>query len=251
MVNLPTIDIIIPNYNKGEYLEECLNSVIYQTYKKWKIYLIDDNSNDNSSQILKKYEKFDNIKIFNLKENKGPSFCRNFGIKESKSEFLAFMDSDDMWPKDKLEKQVSNMLKNNYNFTYTDFQFFFDDNLKKMKKSNLPLFFDYKKFLSHSSMSTSSIIINRKLLENINFKMVNHEDYLFKCDLLKNGSMAFKINETFVYYRINKDSRSSNKFKSILSLWKINKRYNNLNFFNNLKSIISISFNSLKKYGWK
>ena len=63
--------------------------------------------------------------------------------------------------------------------------------------------------------------------------------------------MAFKINETFVYYRINKDSRSSNKFKSILSLWKINKRYNNLNFFNNLKSIISISFNSLKKYGWK
>ena len=73
MVNQPTIDIIIPNFNKAKYLDECLNSIINQTYKKWKIYLIDDNSNDNSSQILKKYEKFDNIKIFNLKENKGPS----------------------------------------------------------------------------------------------------------------------------------------------------------------------------------
>ena len=251
MIDQPIIDIIIPNFNKAKYLDECLNSIISQTYKSWKIYLIDDNSNDYSRQVLKKYERFDDIKIFNLKENRGPSYCRNYGIEKSHSQFIAFMDSDDFWPKDKLEKQVKTMIKNNYSFTYTDFHFFFNDNLKKMKNSELPENFTYEKFLRHSSMSTSSILIKRALLKDIIFKQVNHEDYLFKCDLLKTGCQAFKINETYVFYRINKLGRSSNKVKNLLSLWKINRDYNDLKFLSNLKSILSISLHSLIKYGWK
>ena len=251
MADQPSIDIIIPNFNKAKYIDECLESIISQTYKNWKIYLIDDNSNDNSIEVLTKYKKFDNIKIFSLKENYGPSYCRNYGIDKSSSEFIAFMDSDDLWPKNKLEIQIKNMIKNNYSFTYTDFHTFFNDNIKEIKNSQLPLFFDYQKFLNHSSMSTSSILIKREILNDINFKNVNHEDYLFKCDLLKTGELAFKIKETYVYYRINKLSRSSNKIRNIYSLWKINKKHNNLSFFFNLKSVLSISINSLKKYGWK
>ena len=73
MVN-PNIDIIISNFNKGKYLKECLDSIFKQTYKYWKIYLVDDCSNDNSQEILNKYEKLDNIKIFRLKKNQGPSY---------------------------------------------------------------------------------------------------------------------------------------------------------------------------------
>ena len=100
-------------------------------------------------------------------------------------------------------------------------------------------------------MSTSSIMIKRSFLKKVQFQNVNHEDYLFKCDLLRSGDLAFKVKETYVYYRINKLSRSSNKIKSILNLWNINKNRNNLNFFSNLRSLISISIHSLKKYGWK
>ena len=100
-------------------------------------------------------------------------------------------------------------------------------------------------------MSTSSIIISRKTLGNIRFKDVEQEDYLFKCDLLKNGETAFKVKDTHVFYRINFNNRSSNKLKNILSVWKINKLQNKLSFFANLKSIFFISLNSLKKYGWK
>ena len=74
MVNQPTIDIIIPNFNKAKYLNQCLNSIISQTYKNWKIFLIDDNSKDNSKNILKQFEGNKNIEIFYLDENKGPSF---------------------------------------------------------------------------------------------------------------------------------------------------------------------------------
>ncbi len=251
MANNSTIDIIIPNFNKAKYISECLDSIISQTYKNWKIYLIDDNSQDNSKEVLLKYQNFENIKIFILEKNRGPSFCRNLGIQKSDSEYIAFMDSDDFWPKDKLEKQILAMQKNDYSFTYTDYYFFFNDDLKKMTKTNLPRFYDYKNFINHSSMSTSSILIKRKLLNKILFKEVNHEDYLFKCDLLRKGEMAFKIEDTFVFYRINKDNRSSNKLKNIYNLWTINKKNNNLKFFENLKSIFQIAINSLKKYGWK
>ncbi len=251
MVKLPTIDIIIPNYNKAKYLKQCLDSIISQTYKNWKIYLVDDNSNDNSEEVLQKYQNFDNFNFFLLKENKGPAFCRNYGIEKSASDYLAFMDSDDFWPKDKLEKQLNEMLKNNYSFTYTNYNYFYRDNEKKTKLVNLPLFLDFKSFLLQSSMSTSSIIISRKALGNIRFKDVEQEDYLFKCDLLKNVETAFNIKDTHVFYRINTKSRSGNKLKNILSVWKINKLQNKLNFFANLKSVFFISVNSLKKYGWK
>ena len=100
-------------------------------------------------------------------------------------------------------------------------------------------------------MSTSSIIISRKSLGDTRFKQVNHEDYLFKCDVLRKGEIAFKAKDTYVYYRINNNNRSSNKLKNLFSLWSINNNQNKLNFFTNFKSIFFISFNSLKKYGWK
>ena len=251
MVNNLTIDIIIPNFNKAKYLSKCLNSIISQTYKNWKVYLIDDYSNDNSKEILSKYQNIKNIKIFNLNENKGPAYCRNLGIQKSNSELIAFMDSDDYWPEDKLEKQITNMLNTNCNFTYTDFCFFFNDELNKKKMTNLPTKYNLNSFLKHSSMSTSSIIIKREILNNILFQNVKHEDYLFKCDLLKKGEVAYKVLDTFVFYRINKNNRSSNKIQNIINLWRINKEKNNLNFLTNLKSIFFICLNSLKKYGWK
>ena len=251
MVKQPDIDIIIPNYNKAKYLNQCLDSILSQTYKNWKIYLVDDNSHDDSAKIFKKYENIDNINFFLLKENKGPAFCRNYAIDKSSSEFIAFMDSDDFWPKDKLKNQINEMLKNDYNFTYTDYNFFFNDNEEKIKTVKMPLFLDYKNFILKSSMSTSSIIISRNSLGNVKFKNVDQEDYLFKCDLLKKGETAFNSKDTFVYYRINKNNRSANKLKNLVSLWQINKIHNQLNFFTNLKSLFFISINSLKKYGWK
>jgi len=251
MVNLPVIDIIITNYNKEKYLDECLNSVILQTYKKWKIYLIDDNSTDDSKQIINRYQDHKNINIFLLKNNKGPSYCRNLGIKNANSEYIAFLDSDDFWPENKLETQIISMIKNSYNFTYTNLKYFINNDKNQIRSTNLPENYDFNEFIFNSTMSTSSIIIKKNYLANIAFKDVKHEDYLFKCEILKKGIIANKINEAFVYYRINKNNRSSNKISNLLNLWKINKNYNNLKLFKNFKSVLKISINSVRTYGWK
>ena len=248
MNTTPLIDIIIPNYNKAKYLKECLESVINQTYKNWKIYLIDDFSNDDSRRILNDFRSYDNIKLIFTDKNYGPHHCRNIGIEQSNSDYVAFLDSDDFWPKEKLNLQIKDMIKNDLDFTFTDISYFKDSTIKKIE---LPNFYDFNNFILSSSMSTSSILLKREIISKIKFKDVMHEDYLFKCDILRENINAIKIKDTFVFYRMTKQNRSSNKFNNLINLWQINKKFNQLSFFTNIKSVLSISFNSLKNYGWK
>ena len=133
------IDIIVPNFNKGKYLDECLNSVILQDYKNWILYIIDDNSDDNSKNILSKYRDNPKIKIIELKKNKGPAFCRNLGMRISNSNFVSFLDSDDFWVSNKISSHLKFMLDGNLNFTFSDYQTFFEkDDIKKyIKKTNI------------------------------------------------------------------------------------------------------------------
>ena len=130
----PFVDIILPNYNKAKFLEEAINSVIKQTYKNWQLYIIDDHSNDNSLEIINRFLNLRNTNIIRLKRNMGPSFCRNYGMRLSKSKYISFLDSDDTWLEDKLEKQIFFMEEKNFNFTYTDYTPFIEH--KGIKKFN-------------------------------------------------------------------------------------------------------------------
>ena len=250
----PNIDIIVPNYNKANYLDECIGSVLNQTYVNWSLYIIDDCSTDNSSNILNKYKNEKKIKIIKLKKNKGPSFCRNLGMRLSKAEYISFLDSDDYWTNEKLQIQILYMIKNNLNFTYTDYIPFITKNNQKVykKETNLKKSFRFDDFIINSSINSSTMIIAKKIIKTKKFKKIGLlEDYLFKCDLLKTNIEAKKIDNSLAYYRILPGNRSSNKALNLFYLWKINRRYNNLNLYRNLMSIIGIVVNSIKKYGIK
>ena len=250
----PYVDVILPNYNKSEYLKEAINSVVNQTYKNWILYIIDDYSNDNSKKIIDEFSNLKNIKIFKLKKNKGPSFCRNFAMRISKSKYISFIDSDDAWLPKKLEKQIFFMEKNNLTFTYTDYTPFIENRRKKVvkKKTNLKNHFEYKTFIKNSSINTTTMILARSIWGTHRFKKINLlEDYLFKCKLLKSNNIAKKLDEDLAVYRILSTSRSSQRLKNIYWLWHINRKYNKLNFLENMISILYISVNSIKKYGIK
>ena len=248
------VDIILPNYNKFSFLEEAILSVINQTFKNWHLYIIDDHSTDNSCSIIEKYSGLKNITQIRLNKNMGPSFCRNYGMRISQSKYISFMDSDDSWKIDKLEKQINFMEKNDLYFTYTDYTPFFQKNGKKtyLQKTCLKDTFDFNTFIKNSSINTTTMIIRRSILNANRFKKLKlMEDYLFKCQLLKSNNIAKKLNVDLAFYRILNKSRSSKRLKNIFWLWYINKKHNKLNFFKNLVSIVCISLNSIKKYGFK
>ena len=251
--NPPHIDIIMPNFNKGKFIEESINSVIYQTYNNWKLLIIDDNSNDNSKKIINNYKNH-KIEIIYLNKNKGVAFCRNLAIRYSNSKYIAFLDSDDYWSTNKLSEQIFFMEKFNYVLTYTDYTPFFEKKSKIFFKTKViaPDSLNYNQFINNTSIAMSSMIVKRETMGAIRFPKVKIcEDYYFKCKILKKGNRAIKLSKNNMFYRITKNSLQSNKFKNFYWVWYINKKYNQLSFFKNLKSLMLITINSIKRYGIK
>jgi teichuronic acid biosynthesis glycosyltransferase TuaG len=248
------VDVILPNYNKAEFLNESINSVINQSYKNFHLYIIDDHSKDDSLKIIDNFSTEKNVTIIKLNKNMGPSFCRNYGMRISNSRYISFIDSDDSWTSEKLEKQISFMEKEKLNFTYTDYTPFFETKGKKRfkKKTSLKSHFNFETFIKNSSINTTTMIIKRSILNSNRFRKIKLcEDYLFKCKLLKQDNIAKKLNQDTAFYRILDKSRSSRRLQNIYWLWHINKNYNGLTFIQNMISVFFISINSIKKYGIK
>jgi len=253
VLNQISVDIVLPNYNSEKYVSETINSVINQTFKNWKLIIVDGNSNIKTREILKNYVKHPNINVIWLKKNKKAGFCRNLAMRNSKSDYVAFIDSDDVWEKEKLSKQLNFMIKNKYYFTYTNYLSFRteekQDNLREIKPEK---YFNFEKFTKNTSIATSTMIIKRTSIGNIKFSNTRIcEDYFFKCQILKKVNYAYCLSENLTKYRIRKNSLQSNKIRNLYWIWYINKKFNQLNFFNNLISLMCISYNSLKKYGFK
>ena len=225
-----------------------IKSILNQSYKNWKLIIVDDFSNIKTKNILKKISKKKNIKVFFLNKNRGAGFCRNFAIKKSKSPYLAFIDSDDKWEKNKLKKQISFMKKNNFLFSYTNYKTFG----KKKRKVNNPSKINYFGFLRNTSIATSTMMIKRSIIGSIKFTNTKIcEDFFFKCKLLKKVGYAFCLKQYLTNYRIRENSLQSNNLRNFYWIWRINKNYNKLSIIDNFISLIFISFNSLKKYGGK
>lgn len=247
-MKIPKITIILPNYNSFLFIKKTINSVINQSYKNWKLIIVDDCSDEKTKSILKKFLDHKKIKIFWLKKNKGAAYCRNFAIKKSKSKYLAFIDSDDVWKKQKLKKQINFMEKFNYDFSYTNYETFG----KSINYINPPNKINFDKFIHNTSIGTSTMIITSKVVKGINFTNTKIcEDYIFKCKILKKIKYAYCLNQYLTKYRLRENSLQSNPFKNFYWIWKINYLYNQLSFFQNCKSLFLISINSLKKYGLK
>ena len=247
------VTIVLPNYNSALYVSETIQSIINQTFKNWELIVVDGNSNIETKEVLKNFIHHPNINIIWLKRNKRAGFCRNLAIRNSKSDYVAFIDSDDIWSKDKLFKQIDFMIKNKYFFSYTNYTpFQSSEKNKKFQEITPKKTFSFETFIKNTSIATSSMIIKRSVIGTIKFNNTKIcEDYFFKCQILKKVNYAYCLSENLMKYRVRSDSLQSNKLRNLYWIWYINKNYNKFNIFKNLMSVISISINSIKKYGLK
>ena len=239
------VDIILPNFNSFAYIKDSIKSILDQTYKNWRLIIVDDCSDKKTKNILKKFSKNKKIKIYWLKKNKGAGYCRNYAIKKSSAPYLAFIDSDDLWKKDKLETQLRFMEQNNYLFTYTNYETFGKKNSYVVPLNE----YNFKSFIKDTSICTSTMMIKKYIVKGIDFTNTKIcEDYFFKCKILKNHN-AYCLDDFLTKYRVRKNSLQSNSFRNFYWIWKINREFNKLNFIDNFFSLLFISINSLKKYG--
>ena len=114
------VSIIMPSYNTAEYIGESIKSVLNQTYSNWELIIVDDCSNDNTDEIVASFND-ERIKYIKNEKNSGAAISRNRALREAKGKWIAFLDSDDLWMPEKLEKQISFMENNGYSFSYTKY----------------------------------------------------------------------------------------------------------------------------------
>ena len=203
------VSVIIPVHNSENYILECINSVINQTYKNLEIIVVDDKSTDNSVNLIKSI-KDKRIKLIELNVNSGAAIARNKGIEASTGDYICFLDSDDYWKLKKIEKQVK-FIKDKA-FIYSEYLY-----LRKNKThiARVPKSLTYKQLLKNSAIFTSTVMLNMKYLNKEDIYMPNiriGQDYGAWYKILKKVNIAYGMQEPLSIYRVGNKSLSSNKF---------------------------------------
>lgn len=244
-----TVSVIIPVYNASRYIGKAIESALNQTYKNIEIVLVDDCSKDNSRQIIEKYMKEHRNIIYHAQEkNLGAAVARNTALELANGKYVAFLDSDDIWYDKKIEKQLELMKKEDVAICFSAIEMI-DENGKRIKgKINVPNKVDYKFLLKNTIIATSSVTIDRNKMGNFSMPLRRGgQDYATWLKLMRNGVVAYGINETLVSYRVTDNSLSSNKLKSIEQVWSIQKDDEEINIIYRIINIICFVINAFKK----
>ncbi len=229
-MNEKLISIITPAYNCGDYIAETIDSVINQTYKNWELIIVDDCSTDHTKEIVKEYIKKDNrIKYHLLDTNSGAAIARTKAMELANGDYMAFLDSDDLWYKEKLEKQIAFMKDKNYSFTCTDYEQI-DENgqtLNRIIKTKTRT--DYNGVLLSLPVGNSTVMYNVKELGKFKVPDIRkrNDDALW-LQILKNEKYIYGLPEVLANYRIRPNSISSDKFELVKYHWKLYREIENL-----------------------
>ena len=217
------VSIITPVYQSERFIERTILSVLAQSYQNWEMILIDDCSHDKSAEIIQKFvEKDKRIKYLRLETNSGAAVARNKAIEIAQGEYLAFLDSDDLWEPSKLEKQLEFMKEKNSNFSFTRIKIIDSNNNTIKETIPIPLKVDYNYLLKRTVIATSTVIINRHNITNFSMPLRRGgQDYATWLQLLRNIDYAYGLNECLTLYRVSSHSLSSNKFSSIRQVYEI------------------------------
>ena len=217
------VSVIMPVYNSEKYISQAIASVIKQTYQNWELIIVDDCSTDRTCEIIEEISNSDSrVRLFRMKENAGAGRARTHATHISCGRFIAYLDADDIWATDKLEKQVSFMLKHKCGFSCTSYEVIADDGRKLNKFIYMLPRVNYVGFLTNNLLQTVGIMVDTDIVDKKCLVMPDirrRQDAATWLQILKAGHDCYGINEILAQYRRTENSLSSNKFKAIKGVW--------------------------------
>lgn len=223
----PLISVISPVHNAGKYIEDTIKSVLAQTEKNFELILVDDCSTDDS---VKKIEGFDDARIclVRLNENQGAWAARNKGLEKATGRYIAFIDSDDLWMPDKLEKQLKFLTEKKKEdvkagFTFTGYEFADETGKGLGKVVKVPKKMNLKQAFNNTTIFTSTVLIDREQVpdELIRMPHIKSEDTATWWNILKAGNTAYGLDENLTLYRRSAGSLSSDKVEALRRIWNL------------------------------
>lgn len=232
------VSVVVPVYNAAKYIENTIDMVCNQTYKDWELILVDDASMDGSADIIEEYIKDQGkrIRLIRKETNAGAAAARNSGIDASSGRYIAFLDADDVWAVDKLEKQIEFMEKTGAAFSFHSYEFG-DERAKPTGKIvHVPETLNFRQALSRTVIFTTTVMFDTEKIdmEIIHMPMVPSEDTATWWRILKSGIVAYGLDENLAIYRRPPKSLSSNKLIALERIWFLYRNIANLSVLESL-----------------
>lgn len=241
------VSIITPCYNSESFIVETIKSVISQTYTEWEMLIVDDCSTDNSAEIIKEYSAKDSrIKYLRTDRPSGsPVLPRNKAIEAAKGEFIAFLDSDDIWLPNKIKEQIDLFKSKDVAVVYSNYEKISEKGIKNHRYVIAPTEIDYKNLLKSNVIGNLTGVYDVSKVGKVYCQNIKHEDYVLWLSILKKGYIAKNTNTINALYRVRNNSVSSNKLKILSWQWNILRNVEKQNF---LKALYYYSIYAVKAF---
>jgi len=222
MTQAPAVSVIMPAYNAERTIASSIDSVKQQTYTDWELIVIDDASADMTVQVVRKAAQEDSrIRLYLNENNVGIAGSRNFGIQQARGNWIAFLDSDDRWHEDKLQKQLDFIEAMSAKVSYTGTAYVNEAGVRSGYTLRVKEMLKLQDLLKGNLMSCSSVIVCRDLMLRFPFpKGKLHEDYVVWMQVVKETTYAYGLDEPLLLYRLSGSSHSGRRLRSAVMIYR-------------------------------
>lgn len=238
----PLVSVIMPTFNCGQYIIQSIESVIAQTVTDWELLIVDDCSTDNTAEVMKPYlERYPTIHYYILPQNEGPAAARTEAIKRATGKYIAFLDSDDIWKPEKLEKQITFMQKTGAKFSATGYSWMDEVGNDLHTLFIPPKKTDYKKMIRLSNpIGNLTVMYDQEALGKFEVPLIKkRNDFALWLQILKKTKYCYGMEEVLGIYRMGRmGSVSSNKFKQAKYHWQL---YHGIEGHNVIRSLYEMA----------
>jgi len=217
------VSIIMPSYNAARFIGESINSVLLQTYSNWELLIVDDCSKDNSVEVARKFANIDKrVVLFSLEKNVGAAAARNVAIEHAQGQYIAFLDSDDVWDEYKLEKQLAFMKQYSYVFTFSNYYVMEENGKKTENIVKVPSSLSYHQYLRNTIIGCLTVIIDRQQTGDFKMPLIkSSHDMALWLLIMKRGFKAYGLKDVLAGYRLVSTSNTAKKWKAAKDVWKV------------------------------
>lgn len=227
------VSIIVPIYNAERFIINTIDCVLQQTYGKWELLLVENGSSDSSVEIIKEKLNLLNdprIRLIEIGSNVGAARARNIGLEEAKGRYICYLDADDVWNSEKLEKELRFAKENNAGFVFTGYEFADENAVGTGKIVRVPKTLSYKEALGNTTIFTTTVMFDTEIIPKslLDMPIIKSEDTALWWKVLRNGYTAYGLDENLAMYRRAGKSLSSNKIEALRRIWNLYRKAENM-----------------------
>lgn len=241
------VSIVVPVYNAESFIRETIQYVQAQTYEGWELILVDDCSTDKSCAMIEAMQSADGrIRLIRQETNSGAAHCRNSGIRCARGRYLCFLDADDIWEKNKLERELA-FIGDGKSFVFTGYEFADENGQGLGKVVHVPEKITYSEALKNTTIFTSTVMIDRSVIadEDIMMPCIASEDTATWWNILKKYGRGYGLDENLVRYRRSVGTLSSNKLLAIKRIWNLYRSHEKLSLIKSLYCMVFWAFRAV------